>query len=290
MAISIKQGFERPSSIGDSAEGTITYWTFDEEDETTAHTAALAQVLTDFPSGYRGMPLRSTSIKKVAPGVCEVPFHFGLSQQQTRPSVIDPSDPTNPALSTFNTVQTFNLVGGTVHITNSLAVVQTATIAGFAAVDFKGAIGVEDNADKTEARVRGVDVFAPVCDLTFTSQFTNAAVTDAFIDRLIELTGRTNDATFKRRAAGEMLFKGARGSQRGQDHWEIGFEFAHIKNVTGQTVGDITGINKKGFEYLDVLYEQRGTSVSGYIPVVPVQATVHKVYEEDDFADLRIGV
>jgi len=282
MPVSVKQGYFRPSSIGDSADGTLTYYTFNEEDEVVAHTAALAQVVIDWPSGYRGMPLRATSIEKIAPGVCKVPFTFSLSQQQTRPS--------DPAISEFNTTQTFNLVGGTAHITNSLEVTQTVVADGFTAMDFKGAIGVEFSADGSQTRVRGADIFAPVMDLTYTTQFKNSVVNEAYIDDLHELTGSTNNATFKRREAGSMLFKGARGSQRGMDYWEIGFDFAYSANKTDLTFGELTGINKKGWQLLDILYRPAADRVNGLEVLVAKQAIVHTVYYDSDFSKLKIGV
>jgi hypothetical protein len=54
-----------------------------------------------------------------------------------------------------------------------------------------------------------------------------------------------NDSGFKGFAAGECLFLGAAGTKRGSGDWEIGYRFASSPNVTGLTVGDITGINKK---------------------------------------------
>ena len=42
------------------------------------------------------------------------------------------------------------------------------------------------------------------------------------------------------------LMKNAAGTKRGSGDWEIAYRFAASPNVTGLTVGDITGINKKG--------------------------------------------
>ena len=59
--------------------------------------------------------------------------------------------------------------------------------------------------------------------------------------------------------ARECLFLGAAGSKRGADDpsslklrragWEITYRFAASPNRTGITVGEITGIAKKGWEY-----------------------------------------
>jgi hypothetical protein len=59
------------------------------------------------------------------------------------------------------------------------------------------------------------------------------------------LTGRVNNSAFKGFAAGECLFLGAAGTKRASGDWEITFRFAASPNVTGLTIGDITGIDKK---------------------------------------------
>ena len=79
-----------------------------------------------------------------------------------------------------------------------------------------------------------------------------AVVTRAYKLTLFALTGRVNNSAFKGFAAGECLFLGAAGTKRGSGDWEIGYRFASSTNVTGLIVGDITGINKKGWEYLSV--------------------------------------
>ena len=86
-----------------------------------------------------------------------------------------------------------------------------------------------------------------------------------------------------------MLFKGARGSKHGQDLWELSFEFSRSPNKTGIVVGEITGINKKGWQYLDILYRPATNRVNGLEVLVPKQAVVHTVYEADTFADMKIG-
>lgn len=290
MTMTIKQGFARPSSIGENASATIDYYVFGESDEVTAHAGALAQFTSDFPSGYRSMPLRTTSIEKIGVDAFKCPFQVGLTQNQAQPSNIpNPSDPDDP-LNEFNTTMSFNLVGGTTHITNSLAVINTYTASGFTAMDFKGAIGVEFSAGGSQTRVRGLDIFTPILDYTYTTQFANDVVTDSYIDTIFALTGQVNNATFKGRPAGSVLFKGARGSRKGQDRWEIGFEFAYSENKTGLTIGDITGIDKKGWEYLDILYMPAASRVNGLDVSVPQQVTIHKVYETGNFKNLLIGV
>lgn len=290
MAISIHQGRYRPASIGETAEATLDYYTFGEADETTAHAAALAQCQTDFPTGYRSLPLRFTSIEELAPSVFKCAMKFGLQQNQAQPSTVPvpgtPSDPSN----IFRPTRGFNTIGGSAHIDTSLEVTQTVVVAGHTAEDFKGAINVEYSDDGSAAQVRGLDIVAPVADLTFTTQLPNAVVTADYLKDVIELTGRTNDAEFFGHAIGELLFKGATGSQKGQDNWEITFHMMFQRNETGVEIGT-SGmvINKKGWQYVSTMFKMSDTSANGRETKRPVQAIVHTVYRSGDFEKLLIG-
>ena len=79
-------------------------------------------------------------------------------------------------------------------------------------------------------------------------------------------------------------------SQRGPDEdWEITFKFAGSPNRTGITVGPITGIAKKGWEYLWVRYADAEDPASNTLVKQPVAAYVEKVYEDGSFSSLGIG-
>ncbi|MFN4261629.1 MAG: hypothetical protein ACK4RK_20290 [Gemmataceae bacterium] len=74
----------------------------------------------------------------------------------------------------------------------------------------------------------------------------------------------------------------------GTEDWEIIFRFAASPNATDLTVGDIQGIEKKGWEYLWVRYadaEDENTLVKQ-----PIAAYVERVYDYGDFSLLGIGV
>ena len=59
--------------------------------------------------------------------------------------------------------------------------------------------------------------------------------------------------------------------------------------ASGLTVGSITGISKKGWEYLWVLYEEAEDATAKALVKVPVAVYIERVYEEGDFAGLVIG-
>jgi len=76
----------------------------------------------------------------------------------------------------------------------------------------------------------------------------------------------------------------ASGSKRGDGAWEITYDFASSPNREGLTIGAITDIDKKGWEYLWVLYSD--VEDGGMLAKQPRAVYVEKVYEEGDFAKL----
>lgn len=100
---------------------------------------------------------------------------------------------------------------------------------------------------------------------------------------------RDPNGSFKGLAAGECLFLGAAGSKRGDEDWEITFRFAGSPNVTGLSVGPITGISKKGWEYLWVRYADVEDDNAKALVKRPVAAYVEQVYDAGNFGALGIG-
>lgn len=178
---------------------------------------------------------------------------------------------------------TFDTSGGTQHITQSLSTVNKYAPSGQTAPDFKGGVGFKKDG------FEGVDVTLPVYSFGETHFLDDATVTNTYKGTLFTLTGRTNNASFKGLADGECLFLGASGSKRSGDLWEIQFRFAASPNRTGITVGDITNIAKKGWEYLWVLYADQVDDDAAAMVQRPLAAYVEKVYEDGSFAGLGIG-
>ena len=247
-------GFERP-------QAELTYLVTGTEDEA----AVKLQVENRAPAFYGGMPFQNYSISPLGAGVWEATVNYGVRE------------PKELNGSSFS----FDTGGGTTHITQSLETVAKYGGAGGVAPDCKGAIGV------TKDSVDGTDITVPVYSFTETHHIPVANVTNAYKTALFLLTGKTNSATFRGFAAGEVLFLGASGSQRGFEDWEITFRFAASPNVTGLSVGDITGIAKEGWQYLWVKYAD--TESDGAIVKQPVAVYVEKVYESGDYSALGIG-
>ncbi len=178
----------------------------------------------------------------------------------------------------------FETGGGTQHVVACRERIATHTPAGVVAPDFGDLIGVTENG------VDGVDITVPVYTFSETHNLDPATVTNTYKGTLFSLTGCTNDAGFKGLAAGECLFLGASGSRRGNDPWEITYAFAGSPNVTGLTIGDINGIDKKGWEYLWLHHTKQEDAAAKMLVYKPLVAVVDRVYDGAGFAVLGIGV
>jgi len=171
------------------------------------------------------------------------------------------------------------------HITNSLGTVAGYTANETAAPNFRGAIGVSGDAENRQ--VSGVDIHVPTLQFSESHIVAASAITPAYKVALYNLAGKVNNAPFKGLAAGECLFLGASGSIRTEGtngDWEISFKYAASPNVTGLSVGAITGIAKGGWDYLWVLYEDDEDQDT--IVKVPKAVYVERVFYQGDFSIL----
>ena len=242
---------------------------------TADEAAALAALKATAPAALGGLKRQPVSVEPVHvdtsnPGSC---IWTGTAAYAPR----ERAEPPQTGESVFN----FDTGGGTQHITQSLQTV--ARYPSGTAPDFKGAIGV------THDSVEGVDITVPVYNFSETHYVPAAQVTAAYKAAVFQLTGRVNSAAFKGFATGECLFLGASGSRRGAEDWEITFRFAGSPNRTGLAVGAITGIAKKGWEYLWVRYADAEDTGSHTLVKSPLGAYVERVYEEGNFSALGIG-
>jgi hypothetical protein len=219
-----------------------------------------ATIEGNVPDTYAELPIQDYDFRPLGNGIWEVSVHYGLKKQ------------TNQSSFSFDTG------GGTAHITNSIV-----TVGRYPgnAPDCQGAIGISGDS------VEGVDITVPVYNFSETHYLPAAYIDGAYKATLFGLTGKVNAATFKGFAAGEVLFLGASGSQRGQDDWEISYKFAASPNMIGLSVGSLTGIAKGGWHHLWVLYS---SVVDQYTLIKrPVAAYVEQVYWPADFSLLGIG-
>lgn len=175
--------------------------------------------------------------------------------------------------------------GGTLRITSSLETIASYAPADETAPDFHQAIGVPHEGGEPE----GVDIVVPASKFSCEYRHPLAYPTQTYLALLETMTGTVNNATFYGRAAGEVLFLGA--------DWAVGttadptftYHFVRMPNLTAQTIGTITGISKKGHEYLWVLFESAVDAAAKYLAKRPKAVYVERLYQETAFSSLGIG-
>lgn len=262
-AVILEKYSSRQATIGaESPSADLEFMVLGTEDEVEVK----ALVEATIPAIYAGLVFQSYHIEHQGGGVWEVSARYGKKE------------PKEPGESSFS----FDTGGGTQHTTQSKETVNSYGLPDEEPPDFKGAIGVSNDS------VEGTDITIPVYNFTETHYIPVALITQEYKKKLFELTGTVNDAPFKGFEAGEVLFMGASGSQRGKDDWEITYRFAASPNAEDLTIGDIEEIEKGGWDYLWVRYadaEDENTLVKQ-----PVAVYVERVYDESDFSLLGIGV
>jgi len=175
----------------------------------------------------------------------------------------------------------FDTTGGTQHITHSLQTVHNYAASG-TAPNFQGAIGV------TKDSVDGCDITVPVYKFTETHRIATAFITGAYKATVFRLSGAVNSDAFRGFSAGEVLFLGATGGPQTQNFWEITYHFAASPNVSGLKIGAITGIEKRGWDYLWVRYEDAVDDDAKILIKKPLSVHVERVYEYLPFSSLGI--
>jgi len=265
MAIAFAERETSPEFGQDSA--TTRYWVTGETDEAVV----LSTLAASLPTALNGLTRTNIRIEPLGSGAWDAEIAYSLVSSTTS---------AQPGQPTFN----FDTGGGTQHVTQSLLTVSTTPAPGKVAPDFRGAIGV------TKDSIEGVDVVVPVYQFTETHVLKPELVDDAYKRLLMTTTGRFNTDNFAGFLAGEVLFLGASGTQRGNGDWEITFRFAASENATNLVVGDITVPSKFGWDYLWTRYEETVDGASNTIVKRPVAAYVERVYNGATFANLVAGL
>jgi len=176
--------------------------------------------------------------------------------------------------------------GGTLRIVSSLETLDSYAPSGETAPDFKQAIGVTSEGGDPE----GVDIVVPASKFTCEFRHPLASCTVAFQALLETMTGTINDATFYGRPAGEVLFLGADWAVGTKADPSFTYHFVRMPNLSSQTIGDITGISKRGHDYLWVLFESEVDDAAKFLAKRPKAVYVERIYLETSFAALGIGV
>lgn len=180
----------------------------------------------------------------------------------------------------------WDTTGGTAHITQAVQHIQSYAPAGKTAPDHKGAIGV-----KQDGEVEGCDIVVPSFKWTETHQLPAAAASWGYSQMVKAVTGRVNNAAFRGFPAGQVRFDGAQGGGSNKDPnlVEVTFHFVQQDDVDDVTVGDITGVDKDGWQYSWVEYALAEDSTAKKNASRPIAAHIERVYHTADFSLLGIG-
>jgi hypothetical protein len=276
----------------DASTRTRVFNVFGTTDEDVLHASCNTAISTSYPYWvYPGQPLvklraESYAVEYQGDDAWKVTINY---------EKIGADDATQTA--PLKRARSFDTSGGTQHVTESKSGADTASYAagGSTPTSMGGAIGVDDNG------VNGVDIVVPSLQWTESYDVPSTYVTSAYIRNLAILTGSVNQASFRGFAAGEVLFVGAQGThewddQRGNGPWSLSFKFIASPNrgsgktLPAVTVGDITGVEKAGHDYLWIRYSSVEDSTKAQLARRPIAVYVDKVYDDGDFSLLGIGV
>jgi len=179
----------------------------------------------------------------------------------------------------------FDTTGGRQKITQSLDTVHQYALPGKTPADHKGAIGVTDNG------VEGCEIVVPKFSWSETWQLPINDYGWNYSQTLKAITGRVNAETFRGFPAGQVLFRGGKGSGSNKNPTliEITYQFDQSDDVQQQTIGDITGVAKSGWQYLWIQYRETDDAGAKDYARRPVSVYVEKVYDAVAFTALGIG-
>ena len=264
--------------IGRSADGTkaeVDWLIFGTDDEDDARSALLAAA----PTSKNGLPRIDAQCSVTQTNATDFEGKVVYSTPGTGKST-----PRETGDSTYE----FDTTGGeTQHVDFALDTV-AAYGDGANVADNAKAIGLsQDGRD-----IEGVDVPTRAWDWAETHYIANSVVNNAYKQTLYNLSKTVNDAAFKGLLKGTTLFWGARGGQRGDEDWQITFQFKSKHNATLAARGDVPAIPVEGWQQVDYEYEPNkiweGTRWAR-ITMRAVRAYVHQVLPYGNFSGLGIG-
>lgn len=243
-------------------------------DGTTDDVVVVATIEEEIPLEYNGLLRQNYSFRQTGgPDIWEVLVQYSTREQ----------------FAVGESTYQFDTSGETVRIVKSLATISRHSLVdGTDPPDYKGLINV------TPDGVEGVDVVVPSFSFGETHFIDPDLVTVKYKKALARLTGCVNDAPFLGFEKGELLFRGASGSKRGTDRWEITFRFSGVFNEKGLKLID-TGsesdptVDKEGWQYLWFQTEEVKDDDANILVKRPRYAFLEQVRPYGDFRKLLIG-
>jgi hypothetical protein len=152
--------------------------------------------------------------------------------------------------------------------------------------DFKGAINVSQ-----DGTIDGTEILIPAVSYTAKQIYGPGQITRAFVRNLASIVGSVNDGIYQGYQPGELLLTSVTGVPRSDLAYDLTFKFGVSLNEDSLTVGDITGIQKDGWDYLWVYYESKSYGADGVTVFnkVPINAFVERVYRRNNYSTLGLS-
>ena len=198
----------------------------------------------------------------------------------------------------FDCKWSMSTTGGTKHITQALE-----TIARYlpnnpsptAGVDHQGAIAVNENQD-----VEGTEILAPIQEWTENYQLLIGNYGWGYMDTIVTpMTALVNDATFRNKPRGSVLFKGGTGGRSSKDpqYLDLTLNFAYQAPISSPlTIQTVTIPEKEGWFLMDFMYATAkappaapGTTPRWAPQKVLAQVDIKRVYDYGDFSQFGVG-
>lgn len=183
----------------------------------------------------------------------------------------------------------FDFQGTQQHIEKSLSTVDRFVPSGQTPINTHNLIGDDGRA------VQGTDIYVPGGSFRIRRGF--SAVVSSQLKKQIAWAGSVNNVSLtvtdsENRFSlsfdvGEVLYMGMSGGVR-SGKIELIAHFLVSLNVSAETVGEITGISKAGWDYLWMKYvEETGVEL---LTLTPRQVTVERVYRYRDLSEIGFGL
>lgn len=219
------------------------------------------------PAIWNGLYRKNADLEEVGNGEWTLIVRYGTQSSEE-------GDP--PTWSFDISTQSFRITQALEHIADYPA---------GSAPDHKGAIGVRS--DGNGLRPEGTDVQIPYFTWEETHYVAASLITPAYLRTLETLVGSTNETSFRIWTARELLMMGVSGQSRAEKPVGLTFRFAAARTLTGLTFGSITGVDKKGHEYLWFEYGNDADNDNFVAP--PIAVHVERIYPDGDYAALGLA-
>lgn len=147
--------------------------------------------------------------------------------------------------------------------------------------DFKNAIGITPDNE-----IVGCDILLPEFQFQDQQEISAGSVNMALIKKWAQLVGKVNSSSFFEFSPGEVLFMGCEGSRKNGEAYNVTFHYSVSTNANNLTIGDISGIEKKGWDYLWVYSQTAKDETEKFIVKRPRYVFTEQVYDTGDFSIL----